>query len=92
VIRRYTLPEMAAIWSDQARFEHILRVELAVARAQAARGLIPAQALSAMETRATIDVERIAEIERARPTTTSSPSSARSRSRSDRRGDISTSA
>ena len=64
MIRRYTLPEMAAIWSDQARFEHILRVELEVARAQAARGLIPAQALSAMETRATIDVERIAEIER----------------------------
>ena len=64
MIRRYTLPEMAAIWSDQARFEHILRVELEVARAQAARGLIPAPALSAMETRATIDVERIAEIER----------------------------
>ena len=64
MIRRYTLPEMAAIWSDQARFEHILRVELEVARAQSARGLIPAQALSAMETRATIDVERIAEIER----------------------------
>ena len=48
----------------QARFEHILRVELEVARAQSARGLIPAQALSAMETRATVDVERIAEIER----------------------------
>ena len=64
MIRRYTLPEMAAIWSDQARFEHILRVELEVARAQSARGLIPAQALSAMETRATIDVERIAEIDR----------------------------
>ena len=64
VIRRYTLPEMAAIWSEQARFEQILRVELAVARAQAARGLIPAAALEALETRATVDVERIAEIER----------------------------
>ncbi|HET9084585.1 MAG TPA: adenylosuccinate lyase [Candidatus Limnocylindrales bacterium] len=64
MIRRYTLPEMAAIWSDQARFEHILRVELEVARAQAARGLIPAPALAAMESRATIDVDRIAEIER----------------------------
>ena len=64
MIRRYTLPEMAAIWSEQARFEQILRVELAVARAQAARGLIPAAALEALETRATIDVERIAEIER----------------------------
>ena len=64
MIRRYTLPEMAAIWSEQARFEQILRVELAVARAQAARGLIPAAAFEALETRATIDVERIAEIER----------------------------
>ena len=64
MIRRYTLPEMASIWSDQARFEHILRVELEVARAQAARGLIPAPALAAMQSRATIDVDRIAEIER----------------------------
>jgi len=64
VIRRYTLPEMAEIWSDQARFEQILRVELEVARAQAARGLVPPAALAAMETRATIDVDRIAEIER----------------------------
>jgi adenylosuccinate lyase len=64
LIARYTLAEMGAIWSEQARFEQILRVELAVARAQAARGLIPAAALEALETRATIDVDRIAEIER----------------------------
>ena len=32
MIRRYTLAEMGAIWSDQARFEEMLRVELAVAR------------------------------------------------------------
>jgi adenylosuccinate lyase len=64
MIRRYTLPEMAAIWSEQARFEHILTVELAVARAQTARGLIPAAALEAIERKATIDVDRIAEIER----------------------------
>ena len=64
MIRRYTLPEMAAIWSEAARFEHILQVELAVARAQAARGVIPGAALEVIETKATIDVERIAEIER----------------------------
>jgi adenylosuccinate lyase len=64
LIARYTLAEMGAIWSEQARFEQILRVELAVARAQASRGLIPAAALEALETRATIDVDRIAEIER----------------------------
>ena len=55
---------MGGIWSETARFEQMLRVELAVARAQAARGLIPAAALTALETRSTIDVDRIAEIER----------------------------
>jgi adenylosuccinate lyase len=63
VIRRYTLAEMGAIWSDQARFEEMLRVELAVARVQAARGLIPASALATIEARARVDVGRIAEIE-----------------------------
>jgi len=64
LIRRYTLAEMGALWSDEARFEQMLRVELAVARAQAARGLVPAEALVAIETRARVDVERIAEIEK----------------------------
>ena len=52
MIPRYTLPEMGAIWSDAARFEAMLRVELAVARAQSARGQIPPDALAALETRA----------------------------------------
>ena len=64
MIRRYTLPEMGAVWSEMARFEAMLRVELAVARAQAARGQIPAEALGALETRSSVDVERIAEIEK----------------------------
>ena len=64
MIRRYTLAEMGAIWAEPARFEHMLAVELAVARAQARRGSIPGDALVAIETRASVDVERIAEIER----------------------------
>ncbi|HET9457642.1 MAG TPA: adenylosuccinate lyase, partial [Candidatus Limnocylindrales bacterium] len=64
MIRRYTLHEMGAIWTDRARFEHMLRVELAVARAQAARGLVPADALAAIEARAAVDPDRIAEIEK----------------------------
>jgi adenylosuccinate lyase len=64
VIRRYTLAEMGAIWTERARFEQMLRVELAVARAQVARGLVPAEALAAMEERAAVDPERIAEIEK----------------------------
>ena len=64
MIPRYTLPEMAAIWSETARFEAMLRVELAVARAGATRGQVPEDALAAIEARARVDVERIAEIER----------------------------
>jgi adenylosuccinate lyase len=64
VIPRYTLPEMGALWEDQARFEQMLRVEIAVARAQVRRGTVPAEALAAIEARARVDVARIAEIER----------------------------
>jgi adenylosuccinate lyase len=64
MIRRYTLAEMGAIWSDVARFEAMLRVELAVTRAQAARGLVPPDALAAIEARSTVDLPRIEEIEK----------------------------
>jgi len=64
MIRRYTTQEMGAIWSDEARFTHMLRVELAVSRAQARRGRVPADALAAIEAKARIDVARIEELER----------------------------
>ena len=64
MIRRYTLPEMGAVWTDRARFELMLRVELAVTRAQAARGVVPAEALATIEARAAVDPDRIAEIEK----------------------------
>ena len=64
MIPRYTLPEMGAVWSEQARFERMLEVELAVCRAQVRRGLVPEAALAAIEGRAHVDVARIAEIER----------------------------
>ena len=64
MIPRYTLPEMAAIWAETARFERMLEVELAVVRAQVARGKVPADALVAIEGGARIDLKRIAEIER----------------------------
>jgi adenylosuccinate lyase len=64
VIRRYTLAEMGAIWTEQARFERMLEVELAATRAQVRRGRVPADALAAIEQRATVDVARIEELER----------------------------
>ena len=64
MIPRYTLAEMAAIWSDEARFQAMLRVELAVGRAQARRGQVPADAIAVIEHRARVDVARIEELER----------------------------
>src|SRR6266496_3249999 len=55
---------MGAIWSDEARFGRMLEVELAVAEAQARRGLVPGDALEAIRSRAVVDVERIRELER----------------------------
>jgi adenylosuccinate lyase len=63
MIRRYTLPEMGAIWTEQARFERMLDVELAVAKAQVSRGQVPAEAYEQMHARARVDPARIAEIE-----------------------------
>jgi adenylosuccinate lyase len=63
MIPRYTLPAMGALWTDRARFERMLEVELAVCRAQVRRGLVPADALATIEAAARIDVDRIAEIE-----------------------------
>ena len=63
MIRRYTLAEMGALWSEQARFERMLEVEIAVCRAQVRRGHVPASALEAIEALARVDVDRIAEIE-----------------------------
>jgi adenylosuccinate lyase len=63
MIRRYTLPEMGALWSEEARFERMLEVEIAVCRAQVRRGLVPASALASIEVRAAVNVDRINEIE-----------------------------
>ncbi|MEA2623472.1 MAG: adenylosuccinate lyase [Chloroflexota bacterium] len=64
MIPRYTLPEMAELWSDRAHFEGMLRVELAVLHALERRGSVPAEAVRQIESRARVDVERIAELER----------------------------
>ena len=64
MIPRYTRPEMGAIWSDEARYAAMLRVELAVAKAQVSRGTVPGDAYAAIARRARVDAERIAEIEK----------------------------
>jgi adenylosuccinate lyase len=64
VIPRYSRPAMAALWTEEAKLRRWLEVELAVCRAWAARGVIPAEDLAAIEERAGFSVERTQELER----------------------------
>ena len=64
MIPRYSRPAMAAIWTEEAKLARWLEVELAVCRAWAARGVIPADDLAAIEERAGFSVERTQELEK----------------------------
>jgi len=63
MLKRYTRPEMAAIWSPENTYRTWLQVELAVCEAQAELGNISQDALNAIKERADFSIERIAEIE-----------------------------
>src|SRR5512134_2537027 len=63
MIRRYTNPEMGAIWSDQRRYQTWLEVELAAADAMADEGLVPAEAARELRAKAAFDIARIEAIE-----------------------------
>jgi len=65
VIPRYTLPEMAAVWADEARLRHWLRIELLACQGWARLGRIPPEDLADILARAVApSAERVAEIER----------------------------
>ena len=63
MIERYSRPEMARIWSQEAKYDNWLRVELAVCDVYARRGLIPGDALNRIKAKAKVDPSRIDEIE-----------------------------
>ena len=46
MIERYTLPEMGAIWSEQAKFQSWLDVEIAATEANCELGRVPAEAVA----------------------------------------------
>ncbi len=64
MIKRYTLPEMGAVWTDEAKYRAWLEVELAACRAWCRLGRIPREDLARIEQRAAFSVERIEEIEK----------------------------
>ena len=63
MISRYTRPEMAAIWTDQNKFEAWLQVELYACEAWSELGVIPKEDVAVLWDKASFDVERILEIE-----------------------------
>lgn len=64
MIERYTRPEMAAIWTDENRFQKWLDVEIAVCEVHADMGTIPREAVDKIKRTASFSVDRINEIER----------------------------
>lgn len=64
MIKRYTMPEMGAIWTEENRFQKWLDVEIAACQANAEAGNIPAEVVEVIRTRAAFSVERIHELEK----------------------------
>ncbi len=64
MIERYTLPEMGALWTDEARFGIWLEVELEAAKAMAKYKIIPETAYKAIKRKANFNVKRINKIEK----------------------------
>ena len=63
MIERYTLPEMGRLWSEEAKFQSWLEVEIAATAANVELGRVPAEALATIREKARFEVARILEIE-----------------------------
>jgi len=63
MIPRYSLPEMAAVWSDQSRLNHWLQIELLAVEAWAELGKIPVEDAAACRERAAFTVGAVLERE-----------------------------
>jgi adenylosuccinate lyase len=63
LIERYTLPEMGNLWSEEAKFQSWLDVEIAATGANCQLGRVPEEAMAAIRERARFEVPRILEIE-----------------------------
>lgn len=63
MIERYTLPAMGEFWTEPAKFQTWLQVELAVCEAQTTLGTIPVEVMTQIRQMARFDPQRIQEIE-----------------------------
>ena len=63
MIKRYTSPDMELVWTDEARLQTWLDVEIAVCEAWAQLGKIPQKALAQIKQKAAFDLNRVNAIE-----------------------------
>jgi adenylosuccinate lyase len=63
MIERYSLPEMAAVWSERVRLALWVKIEIEAVKAWAELGKIPADAALRIEQDASLSMERMHEIE-----------------------------
>ncbi len=64
MIPRYSPKEIADIWTDEAKFQRWLQLEIAAVEARMEAGYVPEEALSTIKERATFKVDEILEIEK----------------------------
>ncbi|HET9724809.1 MAG TPA: lyase family protein, partial [Actinomycetota bacterium] len=63
MIPRYALPEMTAVWSDQARMEHWLEIEILAVEAWAHLGMVPDEDARRVRETASFTLDRVRELE-----------------------------
>ena len=63
MISRYARKEMSEIWTDEAKFNAYLKVEIEACKAWSKLGVIPKEDVDLIEKNATFNVDRIREIE-----------------------------
>nr|MBA2600447.1 adenylosuccinate lyase [Actinomycetota bacterium] len=66
MIPRYSREEMAAIFSERAKFSRWLEIEILAVEARVRLGEVPTDDLTEIKTKAAFDVDRISEIEAVR--------------------------
>jgi len=64
VIPRYSPKDISAIWSDEAKFQRWLQLEIAAVEARMEAGIVPAEAYAVIKEKATFNVAEILEIEK----------------------------
>ena len=64
MIERYTRPEMGRIWTDQARFDIWLEIEVLACEAWAKLGEVPKRAAIEIRKRAGYDLKRVQDLEK----------------------------